>query len=348
MKSLRAYTLVLVLRAVCYGSVVSITGLHGYMVFALSAGVLDGASTPLQRITVDTLEAPEERQVTLAALAGARNGGTALGLLMATAVVTLGSLAAYQYLFIFNGLTFVITAVFLQRLKKKRRHQGRVELKEVTVESNASPAGGGVKRRYALLVLGSSFTAVHDSILVVLIPLLVLATAHGLPALFPLLLAINTVLSFLLQVPLANRIRRIDEVSRMLPRCVGMLLIACAFLGIVDQVELPLVWKVGLLVAGVVILTVGEVLDGLGGFVTSFDLAPEIGRSGYLAMFSQAYNVQRVLGPLLITMVVLKFGSAGWFILALVIGFGGVCVRASIQSHLAQGGKNYAISQGEI
>src|SRR6476660_7118938 len=70
--------------------------------------------------------------------------------------------------------------------------------------------------------------------------------------------------------------------------------------------------------AAVVLLTIGENLHTIAAWQVSFELAPDARHSEYLSAFNCGSSLQRVVGPLMMTAVVLVLPTSGWLILASV------------------------------
>jgi hypothetical protein len=73
------------------------------------------------------------------------------------------------------------------------------------------------------------------------------------------------------------------------------------------------------LIAGTLLLTAGELWHSIGAWELSYKYAPEDRRTEYLSIFALGNSVQDVVGPPLITIVVLGWAGAGWAVLACLL-----------------------------
>jgi hypothetical protein len=87
-----------------------------------------------------------------------------------------------------------------------------------------------------------------------------------------------------------------------------------------------------MLVTVVVLHTVGENLHAVSGWELSFLMSPPEQRPQYLSLFSLGYTGQLILGPVLMTSVVMPWGMPG---LLLMIG---LFVAAAAVTSVAVGG----------
>jgi hypothetical protein len=136
--------------------------------------------------------------------------------------------------------------------------------------------------RFMLFTVADGVLSLHDSVLVVLLPLWVATQTAAPISIVSVLLAVNTVLTVLLQVYVT---RFAESPARALR------LVSAA------------VWNL------------------------SYELAPEPARARYLGAFSLGATSQRVIGPVLMTAVVLPLGRTGWLLLAVLFALAAPVVR---------------------
>ena len=79
----------------------------------------------------------------------------------------------------------------------------------------------------------------------------------------------------------------------------------------------------GVLVAGAVLQVLAEMGQSAGSWQLSFDLAPADRVGEYQGFFGTGVTVARTLGPLVVTTLLIGWGTAGWLLL------GGVTLLAS-------------------
>jgi len=95
-----------------------------------------------------------------------------------------------------------------------------------------------------------------------------------------------------------------------------------AFAGRLDAVGASV-----LLVAGIVLLSFGEIYQSAGGWSLSYELAPRERQGEYLAVFSLGMAAMYTVGPALVTIGVVEQGLPGWLALAAVFLVAGWVVR---------------------
>jgi dipeptide/tripeptide permease len=83
---------------------------------------------------------------------------------------------------------------------------------------------------------------------------------------------------------------------------------------------------VALLVAGVAVLTVGELWQSAGGWELSYDLAPDDAQGEYQAAYSMLNGVRDSVGPLVVTAALISGGVGGWLVLAAAFAALGVAM----------------------
>jgi dipeptide/tripeptide permease len=100
---------------------------------------------------------------------------------------------------------------------------------------------------------------------------------------------------------------------RTFRRAAGALVLCCLVLAVAQATG---VWlTVALLVLATVLLTAGELWQSITGWEVPVRYAPDGRRGEYLAVFSLGVTAQNILGPVLLTALIV-LGTAGWVVLA--------------------------------
>lgn len=97
-----------------------------------------------------------------------------------------------------------------------------------------------------------------------------------------------------------------------------------------------------MLVIATLLLTAAELWQSVGAWELSYAYAPEDRKAEYLSIFALGNSAQDVLGPPLVTVVVLGWGEAGWAALAALL-LGAVLV---LPLPIAQLDKRLATTEG--
>lgn len=170
---------------------------------------------------------------------------------------------------------------------------------------------------YIALAALCGVLAIHSSVLFVAIPAWSLSPLHIDAAMVPLLVAVNTVLAVVLQIPLSAIAESPQGAARALRIAAAALASMCACLGL--MIFLPTDYAlVGMMVA-IGLLTVGEVAQAAGGWELSYRYSKKDSRVLYLATFSLGDALQKIVAPALLTVAVIPAGWLGWAALGGVI-----------------------------
>ncbi|MFE2721831.1 MFS transporter [Kitasatospora sp. NPDC059327] len=285
----------------------------GYLVVTCLTIAAARACSPLLQVIVGEFEGAAERTKTMASLRAITNIGLTAGFLLAALVQAAQSRAAFVALFLFNAAAFAAVALAVVRAG---RVAGSVAPAPAAATAEAgAPSGSPYRdRRFLLVTAANAVLMLHDCVLFILLPLWVVERA-GLPAsASSALLAINTVLTVVLQLSVARFAQGLTKALRMLRIACLFLVLACAFFAFADGRGKVLALAAA--VVAVALLTVGENLHAVSRWEISYELSPPAGRSRYLSLFSTGMSAQLIVGPFLATGLLLPSGAVGWVLLA--------------------------------
>lgn len=305
----RVYVTLLVLRGVGMAAYVLAADFWRYLLVTCLFTTASRAALPLLQVLVGQIESEDDRTRAMASLRTVNNVGLGAGFLLAAGVQLLHSRAAYLVLFAVGGLAFGAVAAVTAAATRG-----------LTVGAAPGRARPGrtvyLDGRFLALAAANAVLLLHDSLLFILIPLWVVQRSGLSPTLSSVLLLLNTVLTVLLQVYVARFAKGVGGSLRLLRWSVAALLAAGLLLGLADGGAR---WTlVTLLAAAVALLTVGENLHSVAGWELSFLLSDPDRRAQYLSLFSLGYTAQLIVGPVLVTSVVLPLGMPG-LLLVLVL-----------------------------
>ncbi|MEU1470057.1 MFS transporter [Streptomyces sp. NPDC005761] len=253
------------------------------------------------------LVAKEDRTGALAHLQSTLNAGLAVGAVLGGLALSAGSQAAYLSVFAVDALSFLLCALVLLRLP--------------AVE--AVPGARGAKlevlrdRPYALVTLLNTVLLLRMPLLSLGLPLWITQRTEAPEWVISVAFVLNTVAVMLFQVRTARSVYGLPTAVRALRRSGALMLLACAVFA-VSAVNSP--WAaVTALAGGSVLLVTAEMLHSAGSWHLAFELAP-VGHIGeYQGFFGTGVTVARTLGPLLLTALLVGWGTAGWLLLGATV-----------------------------
>ncbi|MGW3329116.1 MFS transporter [Streptomyces rubiginosohelvolus] len=328
--SLPVYVGLTLLRAVGFVAYAFVDGYAGYFVVTCLITAATRAAMPLLQVIVGELEPADRRTRTMASLRAVSNIGMTAGFLLAAVVQASGSRPVFMALFGFNGLAFVGVALLIGRAARSAAArpaparagatpEARVDgvateaRKPAPTHSTRSPYRD---RRFLTAALANAVLLLHDSILFILVPLWITQQA-GLPGgASSVVLAVNTVLTVVLQVYAARFAQGVTRSLRLLRLSCLPLVLSCVLFAAADGRGMA----VALVAVGlaVVALTVGENLHAVAAWELSYEMAHPASRPQYLSVFGMGMSAQLIVGPFLMTAFVLKAGTTGWLVIAVL------------------------------
>ncbi|MEV7885008.1 MFS transporter [Streptomyces sp. NPDC002817] len=252
-----------------------------------------------------------ERTGALAYLQSAFNAGLAVGAGLGGLAIQAGTREAYLAVFAMDAVTFVACAGVLLRLPSvapvavRKRH------------------GLGVvrDRRYVAVTALNTVLLLRMPLLSLGLPLWIAERTQAPTWLVSALFVLNTGAVMLFQVRMARGVTGIGSAVGAVRRSGWVMLAACAVFALSAGAS-PWV-AAGVLVAGAVLQVVAEMGQSAGSWQLSFDLAPADRVGEYQGFFGTGVTVARTLGPLVVTTLLIGWGTAGWLLL------GGVTLLAS-------------------
>jgi MFS family permease len=287
----------------------------------LYASAMSGLTAARQALLAGLVEAADRTRVR-AALAAAINGGIAVGAALGGLALQFDTEAAYLAVFAVDAVSLVVSALVLLRLPV------------------VAPAPAGAKgeprlavlrdRPYALVSLLNMVLQLHTPMLTLAIPLWIVERTNAPGWTVSALLVLNTVSVVLCQVAVANRVNGLAGATRMV-RYAGVVLLAACAVFATSGFGAPAWLAVAILLVAAALQAGAEMMQASGAWEISFGLAPE-GRHGqYQGFFGSGFTIARMLGPLLMTTLVLGWGAAGWLLLGAVFLAAGIAMGPAVR-----------------
>jgi MFS family permease len=287
----------------------------------LYSSALSGLNAARQALLAGLVAAADRTKVR-ATLAAAINGGIAIGAGLGGLALQLDTATAYLTVFAVDAVSLVVSALVLLRLPV------------------LAPAPAGAKgeprlavlrdRPYALVSLLNMVLQLHIPMITLAIPLWIVERTNAPGWTVSALLVLNTVSIVLCQVTVANRVTSLGSATRYIRYAGATLLVACAVFA-TSGFGAPAWAAVAILLVAAALQSGAEMMQASGAWEISFGLAPE-GRHGqYQGFFGSGFTVARMLGPLLVTTVVLGWGTTGWLVLGGVFLAAGVAMGPAVR-----------------
>ncbi|MGH4032008.1 MFS transporter [Actinomycetota bacterium Odt1-20B] len=261
-------------------------------------------------------ERPQEFRAYLRAVT---NVGVSLGALLAGWAVQVDTLTAYQLLVAGNAFAFLASAVMLVRLPSVA----------------PSPAARGPRwvalrdRPYLVLTALDGVMAVQFKVLTVAVPLWLVAATSAPRWLISGTMLVNTALIIALQVRASRSVDSPAAGGRAYRRAGAAFLVACALVSF--SADVPAWAAAALLMAAVVVHTVGELWHSAGGFEVSFALAPHHATGQYLGVFGLGAGLAEALGPGLLISLCITWGRPGWYVVGALFAVTGLAAPLAVR-----------------
>ncbi|MFB6439689.1 MFS transporter [Streptomyces sp. NPDC056411] len=317
-------------RGVCCVAYVFVTDFWQFMAVTLCAVACDRAAPPvLQALVAVAVPERQERTRLLAVVNVVRNCGLGVGAMAAGVALASDTQAAYRVTLVAIGLAFLGGAVLVLRVPELAASAAEAAPASGTAPEGAAerPVKGRVlpDARYLTLTGLNFLLFFFDTMLLVAMPVWILEHTDAPRATVSVLFALNTVLVVVLQIPVSKLATGQRRTTRMLTWTGAVLAVSSLCFAASGSVAggPAVAW----LAAAVVTLSLAEVIANSAVWDLSIALAPEEQRGRYLSVFNLSVAGQRVLGPVMVTGLLLGSGSLGWWVAAAVLVVAGVAAE---------------------
>lgn len=178
---------------------------------------------------------------------------------------------------------------------------------------------GALKNVPFLSVVGlSSILASHITLLMVVLPLWALNKTSLPTFVVPLLLVVNTVFVILFQVRASKGAETLDGAA-VTGRKAGLWIAGACLVVSVTAFTDNVVVAIAAFVVTVLGLSVAEVMQSASAWGMAFGLAPQHAQGEYLGAFDLHVASQNIVGPVLLSGLVISLGFTGWAVTAAVL-----------------------------
>ena len=301
------------LRTIGYSAYALVRSFPLFVALTVLLTIMDRAATPAtQAVVAGTIRAGDRVRIMSWRYAMA-NVGLGLGSALVAIVLAFGSRVGFQALLVFNGVTFAVAALLTMKLvdASSRRRDGAPRPRARAFRREEWP-----DLNYLLLSAATTGLLLCEAVLTVALPVWIITRTHAPAAMVGILYTVNTILTAALQVRISQRVR--DNTGAGTALLIAGILLAISGGLCALAASVPGTAAVAILLMAVTVLSLGEIATGAGSWHLSTELAPEATRERYLAVFNLSLSVERVIGPVLVTGVLLKVGDIGWGLAALI------------------------------
>ncbi|MFF1547922.1 MFS transporter [Streptomyces sp. NPDC058291] len=245
-----------------------------------------------------------ERTGLLARLQATLNAGLAVGAGLGGLALHAGTRQAYLGVFAVDAMSFLVCALLLAWLPR-------------VAPGGARPGGRALgvlrDRPYALVALLNTVLLLRMPLLSLVLPLWITERTGAPVWLVSALFVLNTAAVTVFQVRAARSVSGLESATRAVRRAGWVMCAACAVFALSAGAS-PWV-ATGVLVLGSVLQAAAEMGQSAGSWQLSFDLAPADRVGEYQGLFGTGVTVARTLGPLVLTWLLVEWGTPGWLLL---------------------------------
>ncbi|SDN92590.1 MFS transporter [Lentzea jiangxiensis] len=287
------------------------------VVMCLYASFQSGLQASRQALLAG-LTTPRERTRARARIQSTANAGIAIGAAAGGFALHLGTEAAYTAVFVLDVLCFLIAAAVVATLPETvmSRTKGKFDVLG--------------DRPYALITLINAVMLLYMPLLSLIIPLWIVQRTEAPTWLAAALLVLNTAAVVLFQVRIARRATGLGQASKLVEHA-GLVLFASCAVFAVTAFSLGAWPAAALLVAAAALQVLGEMMLASGAWEISFSLAPADRQGQYQGFFSTGTAVARMVGPALLTTVVLGWGALGWLLVGGLFAVAGYAMGPAVR-----------------
>ncbi|MET9910447.1 MFS transporter [Streptomyces sp. NPDC006476] len=320
-----AAVLLAVGTAAAVGSFLVVRGFIPFVLAACAYATAQSGLAAARQALLAGLVTAGERTGLLAHLQATLNAGLAVGAGLGGLALQAGSRAAYLGVFALDAASFLMCAVLLLRLPTvapvavdEGRERGVLRGRPTRERDRL---GVLRDRPYVVVALLNTVLLLRMPLLSLGLPLWIAERTTAPAWLVSALFVLNTGAVMVFQVRMTRGVTGLGSATRAVRRSGWVMLAACAVFALSGGV--PRWPAVGFLVVGAVLQVVAEMGQSAGSWQLSFDLAPVDRVGEYQGFFGTGVTVARTLGPLVLTSLLVGWGTPGWLLL------GGATVVAS-------------------
>jgi len=234
------------------------------------------------------------------------NCGLSIGALVGSIALYLDTDTAYRASFVLSGLAYLGAAIGYLRLPFARA---------ADLSDRRASIGVFADRPYVALTALNTVILLYIPLLNMVLPLWIVTHTAAPIWTASLLYGVNTICVMTMQVRLARGVENIEQARRSILSATFILSLAC--LGFAAMAGPSSAWiAVSIALAAAVLHAISEMLHMAGAWELSFALAPANKHGQYQGFFNMSSAAAEMLGPILLTLLLVNWGTPGWLVLA--------------------------------
>ncbi|PBC71638.1 MFS transporter [Streptomyces sp. TLI_235] len=305
-----------------------------FVVGALLYGCAQSGLGAARQALLAGLVEPGRRTEVRAYLQSTVNAGLAVGAATGGAALHLDTPAAYRVVLGLDVLCFLAAAVLLARLPAV----------PPTAAVPGEPRLAVLRDRpYALVALLNTVMLLYMPLLSLIVPLWIVERTAAPDWLTAALLVLNTLTVVVCQVRVARRVDGLATAARYV-RWAGVLLLACCAAFALSSSGGSARSAAAVLLVAAALQVAGEMMLAAGSWEIGFGLAPADRQGQYQGFFGSGVAVARMVGPVLLTSLVLGGGTVGWLVLGGMFALAGAATAPAVR--LAERSRAAAVPAG--
>lgn len=239
------------------------------------------------------------------------NFGLSLGAAIGGIAILIETEIAYLSVLGINAVSLIIAAIIVQYKMPEIKHRLDIKpAKNLTVIRD---------KPYILLTLINAILILHIPLFDVALPLWVLHHTEAPTWVVSCLFILNTVSVVFFMKYFARGVKDTTSAIKYV-RFAGLFLILSCFLFAFSG-ELSFIWAIVILICAAIMQVIGEMFQLSGTWQISFGLAPDDKQGEYQSFFGSGFTMAEMLGPLLLTNLVVYQGVIGWISLGVLFLF---------------------------
>jgi MFS family permease len=277
----------------------------------------------------------------------ALNVGFTLGALFGGVALATGSLTVIRFIPVLTAAILLVSAAMIRRLPGAIAQRSESQPAEAqTAEARTAEAGphapqGRPAIRNAGFIVTSFFDGLlssHQTLLLTVIPLWLVADTNAPRVLLAWLFATNTIGAVLFQVPVSRTVNDLDTAMRAEARAAAFMVASCLIILVTDHtviwLTIPLIWLAHVTVTG------AELFESSASWSLQSELSDQSRLGDYQGVASVANTLGIIWTPALYTFLATTLHATGWLIIAAIVVTAAAGIRPSArmaQHYLAEG-----------